>query len=93
MIQVDDWYIVFNATLNHISVRDRPFNLKGGGYVFLFGSEIFFGQYKSYNIYFFLSRKAPNFNPEYIIRLYDKNSESDYFFYTDLSQVTDKLIT
>jgi hypothetical protein len=29
---------------------------------------------------FFLSRKALNFFPELIIRLYDENSESDYFF-------------
>jgi hypothetical protein len=29
---------------------------------------------------FILSRKAQFFPPEFIIRLYDKNSESDYFF-------------
>ena len=29
---------------------------------------------------FFLSRKAQYFFPEFNIRLYDKNSESDYFF-------------
>ena len=29
---------------------------------------------------FFLSRKARFFFPEFNIRLYDKNSESDYFF-------------
>jgi hypothetical protein len=28
---------------------------------------------------FFLSRKARNFFPEFNIRLYDKNSESDFF--------------
>ena len=28
---------------------------------------------------FFLSRKARNFFPEFSIRLYEKNSESDYF--------------
>jgi len=31
--------------------------------------------------YFFLSRKARNFFLEFNIRLYDKNSESDYFFF------------
>jgi hypothetical protein len=30
---------------------------------------------------FFLSRKARNFFPEFNIRLYDKNSESDYFYF------------
>ena len=30
--------------------------------------------------YFFLSGKARNFFPEFNIRLYDKNSESDYSF-------------
>jgi hypothetical protein len=29
----------------------------------------------------FLSRKPRNFCPEFNIRLYDKNSESDYFFF------------
>ena len=31
--------------------------------------------------FFFLSRKARIFVPEFNIRLYDKNSESDYFFF------------
>ena len=30
---------------------------------------------------FFLSPKTRNFFPEFNIRLYDKNSESDYFFF------------
>ena len=30
---------------------------------------------------FFLSHKARNFSPEFNIRLYDKNSESDYYFF------------
>jgi hypothetical protein len=30
---------------------------------------------------FILSRKARNFFPEFNIRLYDKNSELDYFFF------------
>jgi hypothetical protein len=33
-----------------------------------------------------LSRKARNFFPEIIIRLYDKNSESDYFFFLHQNQ-------
>ena len=56
-------------------IRDRPFNLqgRGRGYVFFrFAQKFFFGQHESQNIYFF---------PQFNIRLYDKNSESDYFFF------------
>ena len=45
--------------------------------VFCFVQNFFFGQELEH---FFLSRKARNFFPEFNIRLYDKNSESDYFF-------------
>jgi hypothetical protein len=62
-----------------ILLRDRPFNLKGG-YGFLFRSEFFFRTTRELEYLFFLSRKARIFFPEFHIRLYDKNSESDYFF-------------
>ena len=52
-------------------IRDRPFNLKGG-MVFCFVQNFFFGQHKSWKRIFFL---------EFNIRLYDKISESDYFFF------------
>ena len=58
-------------------VRGRPFILKGGGMVFCFVQNFFF-EHKSWN---FWSRKAQFFFPEFNIRLYDKNSESDYFFF------------
>ena len=48
--------------------------------VFCFVPKFFFGQHKSQNI-FFLSSKAQFFFPEFNIKLYDKNSESDYFFF------------
>ena len=67
--------------------RDRPFNLKGGGggYGFLFHSEFFFRTTREY--LFFLSRKAQFFfSPEFHIRLYDKNSESDFFFFLHQNQ-------
>ena len=52
-------------------VRDQPFNLKGGqGYGFLFRSK-----------FFFRTTQAQIFFPEFNIRLYDKNSESNYFFF------------
>jgi hypothetical protein len=60
-------------------LRDRPLNLKGGLW-FLFCSEFFFRTTQELE-YFFLSRKARIFFPEFNIRLYDKNSESDYFFF------------
>ena len=47
--------------------------------VFCFVQNFFFGQNKSLNI-FFLSRKARNYFLEFNIRLYNKNSESDFFF-------------
>ena len=63
--------------------RDRPFNLKGGGgggvMVFCFVQN-FFSDNTRDRILIFLSRKARIFFPESNIRLYDKNSESDYFF-------------
>ena len=62
-------------------LRDRPFNLQGGGYGFLFRSEKFFQTTQQLEYLFILLRKARNFFPEFNIRLYDKNSESDYFFF------------
>jgi hypothetical protein len=62
-------------------VRDRPFNLKGGGgYGILFRSEFFFSDNTRVRI-FFLSREAQINFLEFNIRLYDKNSESGYFFF------------
>ena len=47
--------------------------------VFCFVQNFFFEQHKNWNL-FFLSRKARNFFPQFNSRLYDKNSESDFFF-------------
>jgi hypothetical protein len=51
-----------------------------GGYDFLFRSE-FFSDNTRVRIFIFLSHKARNFFPQLSIRLYDKNSESDFFFH------------
>ena len=53
---------------------------KGYGCKWFFVSftYFFFGQHELE--YFFLSRGGLNFFPEFNIRLYDKNSESDFFF-------------
>ena len=64
---------------NH-NFRDRPFNLKGG-YGFLFRSEFFFRTTQELEYYFFFRAKRELFFPEFNIRLYDKNSESDHFFF------------
>jgi hypothetical protein len=48
--------------------------------VFLLRSEFFFRTTWELEYYFFLSHKTRIFFPELNIRLYDKNSESDYFF-------------
>ena len=54
-------------------VRDRPFNLKGvGGLWFFVSFRNLFSNNTRVRIFFF---------PEFNIRLYDKNSESDYFFF------------
>ena len=49
------------------------------GYCFLFRSEIFFLTTRELEYLFCLSHKARHFFPEFNIRLYDKNSESDLF--------------
>ena len=58
-------------------IRDQPFNLREGerwgGYCFLFRSEFFFRTTRELEYLFF----CPVFN----ITLYDKNSESDYYFF------------
>jgi hypothetical protein len=46
--------------------------------VLCFVQNFFFGQHELE--YSFLSREAQIFFPEFNIRLYDKNSESDFFF-------------
>ena len=69
---------IFN--LSQRWIRDRPCNLKGWGYGFLFRTEFCFRTKQELEYLFILSRKSRIFFPEFNIRLYDKNSESDYFF-------------
>ena len=51
------------------------------GYGFLFRSKIFFRTTPELEYYFFFVVQSANFLPEFNIRLYDKNSESDYYFF------------
>ena len=63
-------------------LRDRPFNLKGGeGLWFFVSFRNFFSDNTRVRIYFFCRAKREFFFPIFYIRLYDKNSESDYFFF------------
>ena len=66
-----------HKSLTFSVLRDRPFSLQGGGYGFLFRSEICFRTTQELEYLFFLSRKVPIFFPAFNIRLYDKNSELD----------------
>ena len=60
---------------------------RGEGLWCFFFVQIFFpGQHNSWNIYFFLSRKAQFFFTIFNIRLYDKFFESDYFFFLHQNQ-------
>ena len=54
--------VLFILFLTLLDIRDRPFNLKGGGggYGFLFRSEFFFRTTRELEYVFFLSRKARN---------------------------------
>jgi Ni,Fe-hydrogenase I cytochrome b subunit len=53
---------------------------------FLFRSEMLFRTTQELEYLFFLSRKARIFFSEFNIRLYDKNSESDFFFFLHQNQ-------
>ena len=63
------------------TVRDRPFNLKVGGLWFFVSFRIFFSDNTRVRIFFFCHAKCEFFFPEFNIRSYDKNSESDYLFF------------
>ena len=71
----NDFQNIAQKTKDRDTLRDRPFNLKGGGYGILFRSEFFFQTTRELEYLFILSRKARFFFPEFNIRLYDKNSE------------------
>ena len=61
-------------------IRDRPFNLKGGGLWFFVSFRNFFSDNTRVRIFIFSVAQSANFFfPDFHIRLYDKNSESDYF--------------
>jgi hypothetical protein len=57
-----------------------------GGYGFLFRSEIIFRTTQELDFFYFGCAKRKFFSPEFNISLYDKNSESDYFFFLHQNQ-------
>jgi hypothetical protein len=63
----------------HSLLRDRPFNLKGGLWFFV-SFRIFFSDNTRVRIFIFFVAQSAKFFPGFNIRLYDKNSESDFFF-------------
>ena len=65
-------------------IRDRPFDLKRRIMVFCFVQNFFFGQQKSQNIFFCLAKREIFF--QNLTLGYDKNSESDYFFFLHQNQ-------
>ena len=56
------------------------------GYGFFFRSEFFFPDNTRVRIFIFFVHKANFFFPKFNIMLYDKNSESDYFFFLHQNQ-------
>ena len=76
--------IAFQCSITH-HIRDRPFILNGGLWFFV-SFRIIYLDNTRVRIFIFLSRKARFFFPEFNIRLYDKNSESDHFFFLHQNQ-------
>ena len=64
---------------------DNSFGIYKKTFGFLFRSEFFFPTTQELEYYFFCRAKRIFF-PEFNIRLYDKNSESHYFFFLHQNQ-------
>jgi hypothetical protein len=79
------WFIHWKRMIRPFLFRDRLFHLQGGLW-FLVSFRIFFSDNTRVRMFLLLSRKARIFFPEFNIRLYDKNSESDYFFFLHQNQ-------
>ena len=70
-----------------LPVRDRPFNLGGGRWLWFFVSfRIFFPDNTRVRKFIFCRAKHDFFFTEFNIRLYDNNSESDFFFFLHQNQ-------
>jgi hypothetical protein len=56
IFKLNNKILKYNRNSKLLGVRDRPFNLKGGGYDFLFRSEFFFRQHKLEFFFFFVAQ-------------------------------------
>jgi hypothetical protein len=93
MVKLNDRSLTINVNFNFFFVkiaqesllhqaRIQQFWKRGPRLLF----EIFFRTTQELEYLFFLPRKALTFFPEFNNRLYDKNSESDYFFFLQQNQ-------
>ena len=68
-------------TSEHFILRDRPFNLKGGGYGFLFGSEYFFRTIRELEyLFFFVAQSAKFFFQNSTLGYMTKTLNQIFFF-------------
>ena len=67
-------------------LRDRPFNLQGGGYGFLFRSEIFFWTTRELEYFFFDSRSVNFFCQNLTLGYMTKTLNQIIFFFLHQNQ-------
>ena len=67
-------------------IKDRPFNLKGGVMVFCFVQKFYFGQHKSYNIFFFCRTKREVFFQNLTLGYMTKTLNQIIFFFLHQNQ-------
>ena len=76
-----EWCYIKRTTDNVLQILLRTDHLTcRGGYGFLFRSEFFFSDNTRVRIFILFVAHSAKFFPEFNIRFYDKNSESDFFF-------------
>jgi hypothetical protein len=75
------WYLQTFLASFTLYIYWALFNLKGGGYGFLFHSKKFFRTTQELEYLFFLSREAQIFFPEFNIRLYKTKTLNQIIFF------------
>ena len=81
------FFAYFNKNGHQIKYfRDRPFNLQGGGYGFLFRSEFFFPSTRELEYLFFLSRKVHFFFQNLTLGYMTKTLNHIIFFFLRQNQ-------
>ena len=74
------WFIHWKRMILPFLFRDRPFNLQGGLWLFVSFRNLFSDNTRVRIFIFFVAHSTNFFFPEFNIRLYDNNSESDFVF-------------